>query len=218
MILCDIAGGDEAFRAVEDISVPVLARSGMDPGGVRTCIRFSQAEGADDAVVDDLGNEFILLILGAELFDECGKAVAEQRIGRAMSQARAGQLLDHDHLRNGVMAYAAVFLSVIDTQEPEPHHLLPRFHGETMLLIQRRRFRLAALRRELPHHLSQHFLLFRQLKIHIALLFIRGQKRLSFPADPECPLRRIRILSALPRCFHREAARFGAAEHRWTRI
>ena len=162
------------FPAVEDVVVAVPDGGGVDAGGVGACVRLRQAEAADHAVVEHLGDELHLLLLGAELLNESGEAVGQQGISGAVSEAGLGQLLNDDHLADGVVAGAAVLFTVVDPQKAHLGHFLPGVVEELVRFIQLRGLRFAVLRGELRGHFAEELLLFRQIEIHCIILSLRS--------------------------------------------
>ena len=77
MVVGDVACGDKALAAVDNVIIAIPDTGGVDSGGVAARIRLRQAERTDGTVVEHFGNKLQLLLLCAEFLDECGKTVSQ---------------------------------------------------------------------------------------------------------------------------------------------
>ena len=169
---------DEALRAVEDVVLAGLIELGdrLLAGGVGAGVRLGQAEGAQLAAGQQVGQILHLLLLRAEGIDR----IAAQRSVRADDNGRGAA--DLSNLFNGhrvgevVAALTTILLGERDTQEAVTGQLGDRLFGEALFLVdflsQGFHFGL----RKFAIHLAEHFVFFTQCKIHSIFSFAAFQE------------------------------------------
>ena len=104
------AVGDPALAAVDDVLVAVEARLGAHVGRGRAGVRLGDADGHGDLAADRLGQDVLLLLLGAEELDDAARAdVGLEHLERGGTALLGQLLLDDERVEQGA-AVAAVLL------------------------------------------------------------------------------------------------------------
>ena len=165
-----IAGvGDEDLGAVENPVLALLVQHGhgLLPLGVGAGAGLGQAEGAQPLARAQLGQVFLLLLLGAVLIDG-GRA--QGGVGghdNARGAAHLAQLLHAHGIAQHVRAGAAILLGEVDAQHAQLGHLLHRLLGERLVLVHPLGQGLDFVFGEVTVHLAEHFLLSGKVQIHL---------------------------------------------------
>ena len=103
--------GGEGLLAVHDVAVAVALGLGVERGGVEAGIGLGDGEAALDLALDDVGQDALLLLLGAEHHDRVGPEDVEMdRRGALQGGAQFGHGLHHDRRLGDAEARAAIFL------------------------------------------------------------------------------------------------------------
>ena len=166
------AVGDEDFLPVQEVVVPHVLGGGLGAAGVGAGVGLGEAEGPQLLAGAQVGQILLLLLLGAVLKDG---GAAQRGVGGyddGGGAAHLGQLLHAHGVGQHVAAGAAVLLGEVDAHHAQLGHLLHGLHGEALLLVDLLGQRLDLGLGELAVHLADHLLLFRQVKIHFAVLLV----------------------------------------------
>ena len=128
--------GDELLRAVDDPLVAGEAGAGLGVAGVRAGLGLGEPEGAELAPRAEIGQEPLLLVVGAEQVNRLG---AERGVGAERDRDRRvdpGQLLDRERVGERVTAPAADALRERDPHQVELAHLRDQFVWEGLRTVE----------------------------------------------------------------------------------
>ena len=134
------AGEDDERAGVAAVRDPLLRAAQLPAGavgdslgaqrsGVRSGIGLGECEGPDHAPGGEIGDESALLLVGPEGEDRERRGARVHGDGDADSRIRAGELLEHEDVREKVGAGTSELLGHADAHQPELAQLgehLPR--------------------------------------------------------------------------------------------
>jgi hypothetical protein len=109
------------------------------------------------------------LLVGSELQDRVAVERVVDRHDDRVGRAGLGDLLERDHVGDGVGAGAAPALRHRDAHEPQLTHALDRLVREARFAVDLRGDGAHVLLGELPRHRLDHRLLVGELQVHVGL-------------------------------------------------
>ena len=160
------AVGDEDLVAVEDVVVAVAAGRGAYPGRIAAGARLGEGEAAELPARGQGGEEFLLLLLGAELQQGVADQGVVDREDDPGGGADPADLLDDEAVGDRVHAGAAVLLRHRHSGEAELAGLIEKGARELAALVDLLGAGTDDLLGEPPDALLQHLLLFTELDSH----------------------------------------------------
>ena len=157
-VICKGSAGNEGLAAVQDVVIAVRNCGGLRAAGIGTGAGLGQTE-SNDLLTGRAGGQVLLLLLfGAEV----EQGAAAEGVGRVRVNGEhdtsAGQLFDHDGIRQIVAALAAVSDRDLHAGESSLCHLVKDLSVELAGCFQfiaqlRGELSLCKLTEELSHHL-----------------------------------------------------------------
>src|ERR1019366_10536403 len=127
--LGEVAVGDPALRAVDDVAVAIVDRGREHAARVRPEVGLGEAEAADDLALGHLGQELRLLLFGAERVDRVHDERPLHARERPDARIPALELLHGQAVADVAQPRAAVALEVA-AEEPELGDLRHTLRGE----------------------------------------------------------------------------------------
>jgi len=166
-VVANRAVRDPHFVAVHQVVVALVFGAAFHGGDVRTDIRFGHGEAADIFAGDEFGNVMFFLLFRSKFLDGERRTPALHVEGHAPGDMHPGHLLDGERAFQKAHAVSAVLLVDTEAEKSELCHLVKNFPAPEMVFFVFLDMRRDFLFGKVSRRLLNHFLFFRQCKIHI---------------------------------------------------